>query len=143
MLDTDQDPDAGGMITCLKLTPEQLPVVVLPDKENLRNPSTPELADRLGLTESFDADKVYDVTVVGAGPAGLAAAVYGASEGLETGGHRVACAGRSGRDQFENRELSRFPDRHLRPGAGRPRPGPGPEVRRAARNLTQGRFDRL
>jgi thioredoxin reductase (NADPH) len=84
MLDTDQDPDAGGMITCLKLTPEQLPVVVLPDKENLRNPSTPELADRLGLTESFDPDKVYDVTVVGAGPAGLAAAVYGASEGLET-----------------------------------------------------------
>jgi thioredoxin reductase (NADPH) len=84
MLDTDEDPDAGGMVTCLKITPEQLPVVVLPDKDFLRNPSTPELADALGLTESFDPERVYDVTVVGAGPAGLAAAVYGASEGLDT-----------------------------------------------------------
>jgi len=84
MLDTDQDPDAGGMITCLNVSPEQLPVVVLPDKEFLRNPSTPRLADALGLTETFDPNRVYDVTVVGAGPAGLAAAVYGASEGLDT-----------------------------------------------------------
>jgi thioredoxin reductase (NADPH) len=84
MLDTDQDPDAGGMITHLKLTPGQLPVVVLPDKANLHNPSTPQLADALGLTESFDVNRVYDLTVVGAGPAGLAAAVYGASEGLDT-----------------------------------------------------------
>jgi thioredoxin reductase (NADPH) len=84
MLDTDQDPDAGGMITHLKLTPGQLPVVVLPDKANLHNPTTPQLADALGLTESFDVNRVYDLTVVGAGPAGLAAAVYGASEGLDT-----------------------------------------------------------
>jgi thioredoxin reductase (NADPH) len=84
MLDTDQDPDAGGMITCLQLSPDELPVVVLPDKASLRNPSTAELADALGLTERFDPDHVYDLTVVGAGPAGLAAAVYGASEGLDT-----------------------------------------------------------
>jgi thioredoxin reductase (NADPH) len=84
MLDTDEDPDAGGMVSCLKIKPEQLPVVVLPDKDFLRNPTTLELADALGLTESFDADRVYDMTVVGAGPAGLAAAVYGASEGLDT-----------------------------------------------------------
>ncbi|HEX8444661.1 MAG TPA: FAD-dependent oxidoreductase [Allosphingosinicella sp.] len=84
MLDTDQDPDAGGMITCLKVQPEELPVVVLPDKAFLRNPTTPALADAIGLTESFDPDHVYDLTVVGAGPAGLAAAVYGASEGLDT-----------------------------------------------------------
>jgi thioredoxin reductase (NADPH) len=84
LIDTDQDPDAGGMITCLKIRPEELPVVVLPDKANLLNPTTPALADALGLTESFDADRVYDLTVVGAGPAGLASAVYGASEGLDT-----------------------------------------------------------
>ncbi len=84
MLDTDVDPDAGGMITCLSVAPDQLPVVVLPSKSFLRNPTTPALADALGLTESFDADRVYDLTVVGAGPAGLAAAVYGASEGLDT-----------------------------------------------------------
>jgi thioredoxin reductase (NADPH) len=84
MLDTDQDPDAGGMISCLNVQPEELPVVVLPDKAFLRNPSTPALADAIGLTENFDPDRVYDLTVVGAGPAGLAAAVYGASEGLDT-----------------------------------------------------------
>nr|WP_295374913.1 cyclic nucleotide-binding domain-containing thioredoxin-disulfide reductase [uncultured Sphingosinicella sp.] len=84
MLDTDADPDAGGMITCLSVAPEELPVVVLPSKSFLRNPATPALADALGLTEAFDPDRVYDLTVVGAGPAGLAAAVYGASEGLDT-----------------------------------------------------------
>ncbi len=84
MLDTDEDPDAEGFLPCLKVTPAELPVVVLPDHEFLRRPSTPELADALGLTETFDPDRVYDLTVVGAGPAGLAAAVYGASEGLDT-----------------------------------------------------------
>jgi thioredoxin reductase (NADPH) len=48
----------------------------------LRNPSNAELADALGLTETLDPAKIYDVAVVGAGPAGLAAAVYAASEGL-------------------------------------------------------------
>ena len=50
----------------------------------LRNPSTAALADDLGLTETIDPERVYDVAVVGAGPAGLAAAVYAASEGLDT-----------------------------------------------------------
>jgi thioredoxin reductase (NADPH) len=84
MLDTDQDPDAEGFLPCLKVTRDELPVVVLPDQDFLRRPSTPELADALGLTEAFDPNRVYDLTVVGAGPAGLAAAVYGASEGLDT-----------------------------------------------------------
>ncbi|HEY0626117.1 MAG TPA: FAD-dependent oxidoreductase [Allosphingosinicella sp.] len=84
MLDTDADPDAEGFVSCLDLSEDQLPVVVLPEKALLRNPPTPELADALGLTESFDPDRIYDLTVVGAGPAGLAAAVYGASEGLDT-----------------------------------------------------------
>jgi thioredoxin reductase (NADPH) len=84
MLDTDEDPDAGGLITCLKIAREELPVVVLPGKSLLRNPSNPQLADALGLTEHRDPNHVYDLAVVGAGPAGLAAAVYGASEGLDT-----------------------------------------------------------
>ena len=84
MLDTDEDPDAEGFIGCLRVDPEELPVVVLPERAFLRNPSTPQLADALGLTEELDPDRVYDLTVVGAGPAGLAAAVYGASEGLDT-----------------------------------------------------------
>jgi thioredoxin reductase (NADPH) len=84
MLDTEVDPDAEGFLSCLQIGHGELPVVVLPGHSFLRNPSTPELADALGLTESFDPGRVHDMTVVGAGPAGLAAAVYGASEGLDT-----------------------------------------------------------
>jgi len=61
-----------------------LPVVVGAGDAVLRNPSNAALADALGLTELLDTSHVYDVAVVGAGPAGLAAAVYAASEGLST-----------------------------------------------------------
>jgi len=84
LLDTEQDPDAAGFLDCFKITPDQLPVLVLPGKILLRNPSNAALADALGLTEVLDPLKIYDVAVVGAGPAGLAAAVYAASEGLST-----------------------------------------------------------
>ena len=84
LLDTELDPAAGGFLDCFEIAPADLPVVVAPGRRVLRNPSNAELADALGLTESLDPDKVYDVAVVGAGPAGLAAAVYAASEGLET-----------------------------------------------------------
>jgi thioredoxin reductase (NADPH) len=84
LLDTAHDQDAQGFLDCFELTPAELPVVVAPDHTVFRNPSNAELADALGLTETIDPDFVYDLTVVGAGPAGLAAAVYGASEGLST-----------------------------------------------------------
>ena len=61
-----------------------LPVVIAIGKEVLRNPSTIAVADMLGLTENVDADEVFDVAVIGAGPSGLATAVYAASEGLRT-----------------------------------------------------------
>ena len=61
-----------------------LPAVALSDGRVLRRPTISELADELGITELPDPDVIYDVTVVGAGPAGLAAAVYAASEGLCT-----------------------------------------------------------
>lgn len=84
MLDTEEDADAGGFLDCFHLAPDQLPVLILPGHQVLRNPDTAQLADALGLTEPLDAETVYDVAVVGAGPAGLAAAVYAASEGLST-----------------------------------------------------------
>ena len=61
-----------------------LPAVILPGGKVLHRPTVAELADELGLTERLDPNATYDITVVGAGPSGLAAAVYGASEGLST-----------------------------------------------------------
>lgn len=62
---------------------DRFPVVILPDGERLRTPSLRELAEKLGL-QTAPSDTAYDVVIIGAGPAGLAAAVYGASEGLRT-----------------------------------------------------------
>jgi thioredoxin reductase (NADPH) len=61
-----------------------LPAVILPGGKVLHRPTVANLADELGLTERLDPNATYDITVVGAGPSGLAAAVYGASEGLST-----------------------------------------------------------
>ena len=61
-----------------------LPAVILADGRSISQPSIPELADVLGITELPDPKMLYDVAVVGAGPAGLASAVYAASEGLNT-----------------------------------------------------------
>ena len=84
LLDTEHDPDAGGFLECFALRAEELPVVIAPDHSVLRNPSFAALADSIGITEKLDADTVFDLAIVGAGPAGLAAAVYAASEGLTT-----------------------------------------------------------
>ncbi|HEV7575068.1 MAG TPA: FAD-dependent oxidoreductase [Caldimonas sp.] len=84
LLDTEADADAGGFLDCFSLTAADLPVVIAPGHRVLRNPTLAQMADELGLTETFDHAKVFDLAVVGAGPAGLAAAVYGASEGLQT-----------------------------------------------------------
>jgi thioredoxin reductase (NADPH) len=84
LLDTEADAEAGGFLDCFSLTPGDLPVVIAPGRQVLKNPSLTKLADELGLTEDFDHEQVFDLAVVGAGPAGLAAAVYGASEGLQT-----------------------------------------------------------
>ena len=67
----------------LSLEPGRLPVCIFPDGSCLGAPSRLEVATRVGLPTRPEAD-VYDVTIIGAGPAGLAAAVYGASEGLRT-----------------------------------------------------------
>jgi thioredoxin reductase (NADPH) len=84
LLDVDSSPDAGGIITCTQISAMQLPVVIAPGERVLSNPPLATLADALGLTEKVDPEHAFDVVVVGAGPAGLAAAVYSASEGLET-----------------------------------------------------------
>jgi thioredoxin reductase (NADPH) len=84
LLDTEADADAGGFLDCFSLSAADLPVVIAPGQRVLKNPSLAQMADDLGMTETFDHAAVFDLAVVGAGPAGLAAAVYGASEGLQT-----------------------------------------------------------
>jgi thioredoxin reductase (NADPH) len=81
-LDPDTDSCAKIWVERFHVEPSQLPIVLLPHGQMLRNPSDVELARGLGLVRPIDPTRVYDVAIIGAGPAGLAAAVYGASEGL-------------------------------------------------------------
>jgi thioredoxin reductase (NADPH) len=82
-LDLDTDQSAQRLLDQFAVTPEQIPVAICNGQTVLRNPSTQELAKCLGLNLSVESTQVRDVIIVGAGPAGLAAAVYAASEGLD------------------------------------------------------------
>jgi thioredoxin reductase (NADPH) len=84
VVEVDRDPQAQAFVTAFGLRPEHFPVVILPGERVFYDPDTAVLADALGLTEEIEQGTVFDVAVVGAGPAGLAAAVYAASEGLRT-----------------------------------------------------------
>jgi thioredoxin reductase (NADPH) len=81
-LDPDTDPCAKTLIERFHVEASELPIVLCPNGHMLRNPSEVELAGCIGLVQPIDPTKVYDVAIIGAGPAGLAAAVYAASEGL-------------------------------------------------------------
>src|SRR5215470_17329094 len=83
-VDVDTDPGAGAVLAGQGLGPGDAPVVVMRGGEVLRNPSNGQLARAAGLGTAAVPAKTLDVAVVGAGPAGLAASVYGASEGLAT-----------------------------------------------------------
>ncbi len=81
-LDPETDPEAKALIDRFHVDAGQLPIVLCPGGQLLRNPTEIELARCIGLVGPIDANRVYDVVIVGAGPAGLAAAVYAGSEGL-------------------------------------------------------------
>jgi thioredoxin reductase (NADPH) len=82
-LELDRDDEAQRLLELSGAAMSELPLVLIPDTEPLRAPSTLALADALGMRTRTEQD-LYDLCVVGGGPAGLAAAVYGASEGLQT-----------------------------------------------------------
>jgi thioredoxin reductase (NADPH) len=82
-LDPDRD-DGATLIRQYHLAQADLPVVFCLSGQHLNNPTENQLARCIGLSRAIDAKRLYDVAVVGAGPAGLAAAVYAASEGLAT-----------------------------------------------------------
>ena len=81
-LNPETDVEAKALIERFHVDPGELPIVLCPDGRLLRNPSEVELARCIGLVGPIDPHRLYDVVIVGAGPAGLAAAVYAASEGL-------------------------------------------------------------
>ena len=81
--DVERDAEAQRLRDLADATPDDLPLVLVPDGDTLRSPLTFELAGALGLRTTA-RQRLYDVCIVGGGPAGLAAAVYAASEGLST-----------------------------------------------------------
>lgn len=83
-LEIDSDPEAAQLLELAALTNPQLPVVVLENGKALVNPSFQQVASAVGLLRESEETPLYDLIIVGGGPAGLAAAVYGASEGLRT-----------------------------------------------------------
>jgi len=81
-IDPANDNCARTLVERFEVTPEELPIVLCPGGQLLRNPSEDQLARCVGLVGALDPDRLYDVVVIGAGPAGLATSVYAASEGL-------------------------------------------------------------
>jgi thioredoxin reductase (NADPH) len=82
-MDLDRDDIAEEMLDRFQVTAADVPVLICRGTTVLRNPSNEQIADCLGFNEAIDRIHIRDLIVVGAGPAGLAAAVYGASEGLD------------------------------------------------------------
>src|SRR5919112_97630 len=82
-IDLERNPDVQNLLDNFKISASEIPVLICRGQLALRNPSNQQIADCLGFNESVDQTHVRDLVVIGAGPSGLAAAVYGASEGLD------------------------------------------------------------
>src|SRR5436853_2323444 len=83
MLDLDRDAGVQELLDRFHVTAADIPVVITCGEVVLRNPTNRQVADALGFNDAIDQTHVRDLVIVGAGPSGLAAAVYGASEGLD------------------------------------------------------------
>ena len=83
-VDAESNPNAQLLLEGLNLLRAETPIVFLPDRRILHKPSNATLAEELGMTSVLQTKEIFDVAIVGAGPSGLAAAVYAASEGLKT-----------------------------------------------------------
>ena len=82
-VDLERDPDVQALLDRFHVSLTDIPVVICRGESVLRNPANRQIADCLGFNEAIDRTHVRDLVVIGAGPSGLAAAVYGASEGLD------------------------------------------------------------
>ena len=82
-IDLERDPDVQNLLDTFQVSASEIPVLICRGQIVLRTPSNQEIADCLGFNEPIDQTHVRDLIIIGAGPSGLAAAVYGASEGLD------------------------------------------------------------
>ncbi len=82
-IDLERDQDVQKLLDNFHINTKEIPVLICQGKVVLRNPSNQQIAECLGFNEPVDQSLVRDLVIIGAGPAGLAAAVYGASEGLD------------------------------------------------------------
>jgi thioredoxin reductase (NADPH) len=83
-IELEDDPNAVALLERFGVKPSETPVAIWQSKDALKNPTNAELAQVIGLTVDAPRKQTYDLVVIGTGPAGLGAAVYGASEGLST-----------------------------------------------------------
>src|SRR5689334_5311791 len=82
-MELERDPDVQNLLDSFQVSANEIPVLICRGQVVLRNPTNQEIADCLGFNESIEQTHVRDIIIIGAGPSGLAAAVYGASEGLD------------------------------------------------------------
>jgi thioredoxin reductase (NADPH) len=82
-IDLERDSGVQSLLDGFHVAPDEIPVVICRDERPLRNPTNEQIAKCLGFNEAIDQTQLRDLVVIGAGPSGLAAAVYGASEGLD------------------------------------------------------------
>jgi thioredoxin reductase (NADPH) len=82
-IDLDRDADVQGVLDHFRISTSDTPVLICRGETILRNPTNQQIAECLGFNQAVDETQVRDLIVIGAGPSGLAAAVYGASEGLD------------------------------------------------------------
>jgi thioredoxin reductase (NADPH) len=82
-MDLERNPEVQNLLDSFHIAPSEIPVVICRGQVVLRNPTNHQVADCLGFNETIDQTHMRDLVIIGAGPSGLAAAVYGASEGLD------------------------------------------------------------
>lgn len=82
-IDLERDPDVQNLLDSFHVAASEVPIMICRGEIVLRNPSRQQIVDCLGINESIDSTQIWDLVIIGSGPSGLAAAVYGSSEGLD------------------------------------------------------------
>jgi thioredoxin reductase (NADPH) len=139
-LDVEEDAETAGLLEKLHVRPDEVPIAIWGGTKILRNPTNRALADYLGISGEMNRDRLYDLIVVGAGPAGLAAAVYASSEGLSV---VVLDAHAPGGQAGISTRIENYLGFPTGITGGRPRLCPGDEVRHGIRHPARSRAARL